>query len=173
VLGTESTGFVEDLVRLEAEAAADDFLHDLGGADEDPLDSDGLIRTTGPITSSARVRPEGLCRARSCRSRQRPPHSSSLCPRPCRLLAPVGHGLAAGCGLKRKVQGRYRRPVPWCLDRLMRPGRYRSQVGVHQEISQYAAHGHWLRSATGLAAMKAHSHPLFLILIGRFVTLNP
>ena len=34
VLGTESTGFVEDLVRLRAEAAADDLLHDLGGAAE-------------------------------------------------------------------------------------------------------------------------------------------
>ena len=34
VLGTESTGFVEDLVRLEAEAAVDDIFHDLGGAAE-------------------------------------------------------------------------------------------------------------------------------------------
>ena len=30
-----STGFVEGLVRLQAEAAADDFLLDLGGAAED------------------------------------------------------------------------------------------------------------------------------------------
>ena len=33
----ESTGFVEGLVRLETEAAGDDFLLDLGGAAEDPL----------------------------------------------------------------------------------------------------------------------------------------
>ena len=31
---SESTGFVEDLVRLQAEAAGDDFLLDLGGAAE-------------------------------------------------------------------------------------------------------------------------------------------
>jgi hypothetical protein len=35
VLGTGSTGFVEGLVRLQAEAAADDLFHDLGGAAED------------------------------------------------------------------------------------------------------------------------------------------
>ena len=34
VLGAGSTGFVECLVRLQAEAAADDLLHDLGGAAE-------------------------------------------------------------------------------------------------------------------------------------------
>jgi hypothetical protein len=34
VLGTESTDFVEDLVGLEAEAAADDLFLDLGGAAE-------------------------------------------------------------------------------------------------------------------------------------------
>jgi hypothetical protein len=34
---TGSTGFVEVLVRLQAEAAADDFLLDLGGAAEDRL----------------------------------------------------------------------------------------------------------------------------------------
>jgi hypothetical protein len=33
-----STGFVEDLVRLQAEAAGDDFLLDLGGAAEGRLD---------------------------------------------------------------------------------------------------------------------------------------
>jgi hypothetical protein len=32
-----STDFVESLVRLQAEAAADDLLHDLGGAAEDRL----------------------------------------------------------------------------------------------------------------------------------------
>ena len=32
---TGSTGFVEDLVRLQAEAPGDDFLLDLGGAAED------------------------------------------------------------------------------------------------------------------------------------------
>ncbi len=37
-LGTGSTGFVDDLVRLQAEAAGDDLLHDLGGAAEDRLD---------------------------------------------------------------------------------------------------------------------------------------
>src|ERR1051326_4191515 len=36
---TDSTGFVEDLVRLEAEAAGDDFFLDLGGAAEDGLDA--------------------------------------------------------------------------------------------------------------------------------------
>ena len=36
---TGSTGFVEDLVRLQAEAAGDDFLLDLGGAAEDRLDA--------------------------------------------------------------------------------------------------------------------------------------
>jgi hypothetical protein len=35
VLETECTDFVEFLVRLEAEAAGDDFLLDLGGAAED------------------------------------------------------------------------------------------------------------------------------------------
>ncbi len=34
-LGTGSTGSVEGLVRLQAEAAADDLLLDLGGAAED------------------------------------------------------------------------------------------------------------------------------------------
>ena len=34
-----STNFVEDLVGLQAEAAADDLLHDLGGAAEDGLDA--------------------------------------------------------------------------------------------------------------------------------------
>jgi hypothetical protein len=34
---TGSTGFVEGLVRLQTEAAADDFLLDLGGAAEDRL----------------------------------------------------------------------------------------------------------------------------------------
>ena len=34
---SESTGFVEDLIRLQAEAAGDDFLLDLGGAAEDLL----------------------------------------------------------------------------------------------------------------------------------------
>jgi hypothetical protein len=34
---SESTGFVEDLVRLQAEAAGDDFFLDLGGAAEDRL----------------------------------------------------------------------------------------------------------------------------------------
>ncbi len=33
-----STNFVEDLVRLQSEAAADDLLHDLGGAAEDVPD---------------------------------------------------------------------------------------------------------------------------------------
>ena len=32
---TGSTNFVEDLVRLEAEVASDDFLLDFGGAAED------------------------------------------------------------------------------------------------------------------------------------------
>ena len=40
-----STDFVEDLVRLEAEAAADDLLHDLGGAAEDRNDLLGSGRT--------------------------------------------------------------------------------------------------------------------------------
>jgi hypothetical protein len=34
-----STNFVEDLVRLQAEATADDLLHDLGRAAEDRLDA--------------------------------------------------------------------------------------------------------------------------------------
>jgi hypothetical protein len=34
---TGSTGFVEDLVRLQAEAPGDDFFLDLGGAAEDRL----------------------------------------------------------------------------------------------------------------------------------------
>jgi hypothetical protein len=37
-----STGFVEDLVRLQAEAAGDDFFLDLGGAAEDRLDGQVL-----------------------------------------------------------------------------------------------------------------------------------
>jgi hypothetical protein len=36
---SRSTDFVEDLVRLQAKAAGDDFLHDLGGAAEDRLDA--------------------------------------------------------------------------------------------------------------------------------------
>jgi hypothetical protein len=39
VSGIGSTGFVAGLVRLQAEAAADDFLLDLGGAAEDQLDA--------------------------------------------------------------------------------------------------------------------------------------
>jgi hypothetical protein len=35
VSGSGSANFVEDLVRLQAEAAGDDFLLDLGGAAED------------------------------------------------------------------------------------------------------------------------------------------
>ena len=38
-LETESTGFVKGLVSLQAEAAADDLLHDLGGAAEGRLDA--------------------------------------------------------------------------------------------------------------------------------------
>jgi hypothetical protein len=38
VLGTRSTGYVEKQVNLQAEAAADDLFHDLGGAAEDRLD---------------------------------------------------------------------------------------------------------------------------------------
>ncbi len=38
-LEPSGTGYVEDLVRLQAEAAADDFLLDLGGAAEDRLDA--------------------------------------------------------------------------------------------------------------------------------------
>jgi hypothetical protein len=38
-LQPSGTGYVENLVRLQAEAAADDFLHDLGGAAEDRLDA--------------------------------------------------------------------------------------------------------------------------------------
>jgi hypothetical protein len=34
-----STRFVEDLVRLESEAPADDLFHDLGGAAEDRPDA--------------------------------------------------------------------------------------------------------------------------------------
>jgi hypothetical protein len=34
-----STDFVEDLVRLQAEAAGDDFFLDLGGAAQDRLDA--------------------------------------------------------------------------------------------------------------------------------------
>jgi hypothetical protein len=37
-LEPSGTGYVENLVRLQAQAAADDFLHDLGGAAEDRLD---------------------------------------------------------------------------------------------------------------------------------------
>ena len=39
VLGTKSTRSVEPLVSPTTEAAADDFLHDLGGAPEDRLDA--------------------------------------------------------------------------------------------------------------------------------------
>ena len=39
VSGTGSTGFVEGLVRLQAEAAGDDLLLDLGGAAETPQNS--------------------------------------------------------------------------------------------------------------------------------------
>jgi hypothetical protein len=38
VPGSGSTDFVEGLVRLEAETAADDLFHDLGGAAEDQLE---------------------------------------------------------------------------------------------------------------------------------------
>jgi hypothetical protein len=44
VLGTESTGFVEDLVGLEAEAAADDLFLDLADAAEDRLDAGRRLR---------------------------------------------------------------------------------------------------------------------------------
>ena len=59
-LETRSTGSVECLVRLQAEAAADDLLHDLGGAAEDRLhavkppeltivaESSGLVRRSAP-----------------------------------------------------------------------------------------------------------------------------
>ena len=38
-LEPSGTGYVEDLVRLQAEAAADDFFHDLGGAAVDRQDA--------------------------------------------------------------------------------------------------------------------------------------
>jgi hypothetical protein len=43
---TGSTGFVEVLVRLQAEATGDDFLLDLGGAAEDRLDAAELPELT-------------------------------------------------------------------------------------------------------------------------------
>ena len=67
-----STGYVESLVRLQAEAAGDDLLLDLGGAAEDRSDaaeppeltivakSSGLRRLTG---SGAEASP-AVCRAR-------------------------------------------------------------------------------------------------------------
>jgi hypothetical protein len=69
---TGSTGFVEVLVRLQAEATGDDFLLDLGGAAEDRSDAakppeltivaknSGLRRLTG---SDAEASP-AVCRAR-------------------------------------------------------------------------------------------------------------
>jgi len=51
VSGTESTGFIEDLVRLQAEATADDLLLGLGGAAEDRRDfaSDGRCSARSTI----------------------------------------------------------------------------------------------------------------------------
>ena len=44
VSGSGSTDFVEDLVRLQAQAAGDDFLLDFGGAAEDRSDTAGQHR---------------------------------------------------------------------------------------------------------------------------------
>ena len=48
---------VETLVRLEAEAAADDLLHDLGGAAEDRLDATEPPELTIVADSSGLVLP--------------------------------------------------------------------------------------------------------------------
>ena len=50
-----STDFVEGLVRLEAETAADDLLHDLGGAAEDRLDPAEVPEPTIVAESSGLV----------------------------------------------------------------------------------------------------------------------
>ena len=54
-----STDFVEDLVRLQAEAAGDDFFLDLGGAAEDRLDAAELLELTIVAESSGLVLPAG------------------------------------------------------------------------------------------------------------------
>jgi hypothetical protein len=57
---TGSIGFVESLVGLQAEAAADDFLHDLGGAAENRLDA---AQPPGPKLAPKSIGP-GLRRTR-------------------------------------------------------------------------------------------------------------
>jgi hypothetical protein len=54
---TGSTGFVEDLVRLQAEAASDDFFLDLGCAAEDRLDAAKPTELTIAAQSSGLVLP--------------------------------------------------------------------------------------------------------------------
>ena len=52
VSGTGSTGFVEGLVRLQAEAAGDDLLLDLGGAAEARLDAAVPQSSRSPRTTA-------------------------------------------------------------------------------------------------------------------------
>jgi hypothetical protein len=59
-LETRSADFVEGLVRLQTEAAADDLLHDLGGAAEDRLDAVERPELTIVAESSGL----GSCRSR-------------------------------------------------------------------------------------------------------------
>ena len=63
MLETGTTDFVEDLVRLQAEAAGDDFLLDLGGPAEDRLDAGAGSDVIRP--SSHRRPPPGCGRAGS------------------------------------------------------------------------------------------------------------
>jgi hypothetical protein len=67
-----STGFIEDLVRLPDEAAADDFFLDLGGAAEDQLDVallgqwclfDDNAEPIGPGKSERSIRTSTLMRS--------------------------------------------------------------------------------------------------------------
>jgi hypothetical protein len=54
---TRSTGFVEVLVRLQAEAAGDDFLLDLGGAAADRLEAAEPLELTIVVERSGLVFP--------------------------------------------------------------------------------------------------------------------
>src|SRR5271163_1636501 len=54
-LGTGCTDFVNDLVRLQAEAAGDDFFLDLGGAAEDRLDAAVGPEAADPVLAHVTV----------------------------------------------------------------------------------------------------------------------
>jgi hypothetical protein len=99
---SESTGFVEDLVRLQAEAAGDDFLLDLGGAAEDRLDSAVGSDVIRPSSHNRRLRSCGRAdpstRRLASRDRRRVHEPGSRHFTPCVSLDPaaVGQGGRGG-----------------------------------------------------------------------------